>query len=342
MDLSAPAFSLDGTPVSMGEVLVVGEISGLLDAQVELHIASLSVELFAEHAGFELDRAQIQAGVNSWRKTNDQISADQTRLWLERHNLELDDLVAHVNRRLLLQSAAPERVERAKAECVPTGSQVAETLVASIAFGGHLESLVNDVARRAAANPVDDPVAMNEATRTLTAGRTRSWFALPADAHARAAAIEARFTIHRDQLLTHDARIKALSRDRQALSRVEFVQAQFSDEAVAREAICCMREDGEWLEVLGDNLGFETVRQTSFVEDLDDGAIPALLASAPVGEAIGPTFEGGAWIVLEILSRIVPDLAVPEVKRRIDARIVRRGLAPALERRVRMHYGVQL
>jgi len=108
---------------------------------------------------------------------------------------------------------------------------------------------------------------------------------------------------------------------------------------MAREAVATLREDKRmWLEQLAHGLGVEPTRRERYVEELSNTAMATRLATAAVGEAVGPETVDGSFLVFEVLSRRDASFDDPEVVRRVQRALRRRAFSSAIERRVRFHY----
>jgi hypothetical protein len=109
----------------------------------------------------------------------------------------------------------------------------------------------------------------------------------------------------------------------------------FPEEAAAREALLCLREDGDFSAALPDPPG-ETApgRRRAPLCDFEPELRPALLG-AQTGDALGPARTGDGWRVTRVVARTVPADHDEAVRRRAAAAVADRAVRREVERRVR-------
>jgi hypothetical protein len=105
----------------------------------------------------------------------------------------------------------------------------------------------------------------------------------------------------------------------------------FPEEATAREALLCLREDGDFSGSPG-----APGRRRAHLCDFEPELRPALLG-ARAGDALGPARMAEGWRVTRVLAREVPADDDGEVRPRAAAAVQDRAVRREVERRVRWH-----
>jgi hypothetical protein len=111
----------------------------------------------------------------------------------------------------------------------------------------------------------------------------------------------------------------------------ELEWVSFPEEATAREALLCLREDGDFSAALIEAV---TGRRRAHLCDFEPQLRPALVG-AQAGDALGPARMAEGWRVTRVLSRRVPTDDDDEVRRMAVAAVQDRAVRREVEQRVR-------
>jgi len=327
MELDRGAFKLDGALVSQAEVLAAARIAGLLDGVARDVAAGLAAAALAAEEGIEVEAEDLQAAVDAWRGERDLIAAAAARRGYGEHGLALDDLVDHVERRALRARLAAREAE-ALERFAPDAGDVAALVPPAAAFEGLLPRLAEAAALRAVA----------PAPRRCGGARGR------AAAHRRRARDRRRARCrHRPRGRLPPGRPGDRRRRKGPRARAR-PRSRGPHRSRRRDRAPALRARGSRAPPLrARGRGAARDRPPRAPARRSSAAAPsprtggptrlrARLASARPGEALGP-FDDLA--VYQLLRRDGPALGDPDVRRRLEARLVDRALAPEVLRRVR-------
>jgi hypothetical protein len=139
-------------------------------------------------------------------------------------------------------------------------------------------------------------------------------------------AIEAAYGKHCDTLLGPEARQRELLALRLPLTRFETEMIEVESLDAAREALFCVREDGMSMEEVATEGGYPYRRADFILEDLPVDAQHRFL-SVSAGEVLKPLAHGDGFELCRILKKIEPQPNDPNVKSRIDQRLIDRHFA---------------
>jgi hypothetical protein len=119
-------------------------------------------------------------------------------------------------------------------------------------------------------------------------------------------------------------------------TRVDCRFLVFADEAPAREAALCVREDGRSIDEVAGDAGLAIEHGRFYIEEAPRALRAHLLAAHP-GELTGPVAVDDVFWVLFITGRTPPSFDDAEVVERAQRRAAERALTTALQRSVRWH-----
>lgn len=346
MRYDSTAFEIDRKPVSFGAVVALGIVSGEVAAALEELRDALAADAFLDREGRGVGSEEIAPALNAWRSERGLTSAELTRHWLEVHGLELSDLVAHVSRTLAVARIG-EELERAREACPAPIDRTIQLLLDHLLYTGRLADLLQDAMLRASIEPPEDHAAYLAERRALEAmlapgggiAPLAGLFGLPAEEADEVLAIQARFLAADRRVCAPDALVAEMQRSRRNLTKVEYAEAIFAEEGVAREVIATLRDDRQmWLEQLAHHLEIEPTRHHRYVDELGSSALGTRLANGAVGEVAGPERQATGFHVYEVLGRHEPRIEDPEVRSLLERRLRKKAFAAAVERRARAHY----
>jgi len=139
-------------------------------------------------------------------------------------------------------------------------------------------------------------------------------------------AVEAAYGKHCDTLLVPEARQRELLALRLPLTRFETEMIEVESLDAAREALFCVREDGMSMEEVATEGRYPYRRADFLLEDLPVDAQHTFL-SVSAGEVLQPVAHGDGFELCRILKKIEPQPDDPNVKSRIDQRLLDRHFA---------------
>ena len=265
--------------------------------------------------------------------------------WLDRAGLTFDAWTDYLVRRLLhdrwrdrldgLLAAAPGPGEQSRTSTLPPKDSVRAPSIGSCgcwravprpAWG--IEDALDDgtpeVEPRAGRSPPDRARRLAGALpagevseRVMHLARLESAF----HARARAAA-------------TADALASQLARHRLEWTRVDLERVSFETADAAREAVCCVRDDGLTLS----EVAIESRQPVRDTRDLLERLEPELrdvVLGAGVDELVGPVAVGSRHEVVWVVGKRPADLADPLVRARAEAAVVDQMVARAILTHVR-------
>jgi hypothetical protein len=263
------------------------------------------------------DDREIEEAADAFRYDHDLIASDETLAWLDRAGLTFDAWTNYLVRRLLLARC------RDRLEDIPQG-RLASASVADVDFAaegicsGAFDRFLRTLAGRAAI-AAPDPGEITERATHL-------------------AQIESTFQARVRAATTGAALASQLARHRFEWTRVDLERMSFASADAAREAACCVREDGLTLSEVAIE-SRQPVRDTrDLLERLDPGLRQAVLG-ADVDELVGPLIVGSRHEVVWVVGKRPGDLADPIVRARAEEAVVDQMIARAILTHVRWAEG---
>jgi hypothetical protein len=295
------------------------------------------------HAAWPDDR-QIEEAANAFRYERDLITGDETISWLDRAGLTMDAWTDYLVRRLLrdrwrdrvdgLPQRPPAPVPVADVDfaaeglCSGTFDRFARVLAGRAAASVRHEDALDDGTPGVERVPVD-------CLRTEHA----VWLdALPPDEVSERimhlARLESAFCARARAAVTGHALASQLARHRLEWTRVDLERVSFDTADRAREAVCCVRDDGLTLtEVAIESR--HSVRDTRDLLERIDPELRDVVLCAGVDELVGPVAVGSRHEVVCVVDKTPADLADPLVRARAEAAVVDQMIARAILTHVR-------
>lgn len=311
----------DDDEYDVGDLVLLALAEGRWQ-QLEARLAR-GLALEREH-GYEVGAGRVADALKQFRYARRLIAGKELRDWLAGRSLTLDDVRRHSLRNILLEEYG-EDGERVAA------AALAEVLDSEAVISG----LLSETATR-----LGDLAAMAAATHAIGEPPEAAVFTLVAEAAAHPGAglnaVDAAELVRRvarmlrllsaeegfvRDVATPDAMRRCLAENGVDWLRVECEELTLEAEGAARESMLCLRVDGTPLASLSEQLGLGVGVGEHYLGDLTGDSV-AGLASAAIGEPVGPFATDDGWRVLVVRSRVAPTSEDPELARRATAAIV--------------------
>lgn len=291
--LECIAFSVGDTPVTVGDVLRAEHARGALQPVEELLAWKAACLAEADRLSLGVDEDAVDERSTAFRYERDLVAAEEIEAWLEARGLTPDEFQDHFADGQLF-SALRDQVAAPEGDTKTDWTALAAELHFSGAFPGH---------------------AVQHSRRLLV------WAASGATGEPDPAELESAYQAACTALLTPAALAQELAGARLPLTLIDYESAEFDSVDAAREALLCIRDDGMALDEVTRESGFPHSRQESLAEDVPEDQREPLLW-APLGALQGPTAFGGVFRLWRVFARTEPRLTDPEVRRRVEARVL--------------------
>ena len=271
----------------------------------------LACERRAQDRGYPFSDAAVESAGRRFRYDRGLLAGEDMEAWLERWELTVTDWFGFLRRDLLRRVWA---VDPASIEEGPDEVTVWTQAVCS----GALAHFARKLSQRAAAqrkisgsDPGDDYGGMEHFFHELCEHAVTS------------EAIDEQIAVNRMEWLRTDVRSLTLG-----------------SEDAAQEAALCVRVDGLDLEQVAVAAGGEIATQRLYLEAADPELRPHLL-SAEAGSLIGPLRLEGGFRLLELLDKLPPSAADPEIRARAERLLRARAADAAVMSEVSWHERVE-
>lgn len=298
---SLSAFQCGQRPFTLFDILQAAELQGELPQFRERWQARWLAAGCAASLGREPDAPDVEAATDEFRYARDLVSAEECDRWLAQLGLKFSDLSSSVSRGLqagLAEEAPPagELTDLAEGE---------EAFFIDAILAPEFPGWARALAWRAALAVEQDLWgggdfgSVNEVWRPWDACYRSTCAALAIPGRQQ----------------------RGLQQQWMNLTRVTFETGGFDSESAAREAICCVREDGVSLAEVARMNDFPCQTLEALVEDLP-AEWRAVLASARPGDVNLVTGGDSGIQVVRLLARKEPRLDEPSVSARINQQLI--------------------
>jgi hypothetical protein len=333
MDLAAWDRGVFATPrrtVTISDTIRAAQFRGELEASWRrvLTLAESGKSAIEPHG------EELQARSERFRMDRDLITAEETERWLDERGLTLEDFSDFLMRdsEALVETANSEMPEQLDYVLAP--QVLRDVLRVDLLFTGEFDRLAARFAWRIAAREADgsvigeDPVERERARFYERCGMSHtnlaSWLGgLECDQawFNDMLELEAVFRQRSAALLTSRSLERMLQSLRLPLTRFQLELMELDSSDVAREALQCVREDGEPMEEVARSARYPFRRLNVLYEDLPKDLQQKLLCAMP-GEVLGPLERAGGFQLCRVLQKTELDAADDEVRRRAAYKII--------------------
>lgn len=310
---------------------------GQLDVKWKEFLHQVAAERRADELDLETDESAISSAAEAFRYEYDLITAEETEGWLANRGLTLDDFADYLTREYYA-STLEEEIIPDEIEYPSAAAELRQSFLAELILSGELDRMTSDLIMRLAARcagkelPTDTIGAEKRKflhRNGITSAQLADWLEqLKRDSKwlDEMLAVEAAYGKHCDTLLVPEARQRELLALRLPLTRFETEMIEVESLDAAREALFCVREDGMSMEEVATEGRYPYRRADFLLEDLPVDAQHTFL-SVSAGEVLQPIAHGDGFELCRILKKIEPQPDDPNVKSRIDQRLLDRHFA---------------
>jgi hypothetical protein len=276
----------------------------------------------AAATGLAPEPRAIEEAVENFRYARDLVAGDECEAWLAARGLAYSDLVESVTRRLRAELVAGEAEDGEAEDGVAEADEARLETEALLAdeFAHWARQLARRVAAAAEAGLEPDPeLPVSE-----------FW-----------AGIEQAYREAEAALLTPEARQRELAARRLALMRLHLEVAEFHSAGAAREAWCCVREDGAELAAVAQENGLPVQVIEQFLGDLPEEWALRVQSARP-GDVVLHQPADASWVAVAVKGRREPALDDPDVVARIDAALAERHFGELESKHIRWRIRVEV
>jgi hypothetical protein len=329
----------DGHIHTVSDVVVAAHFRGELNEPWRRMLQRLAADEMAAERDLEVGSDALQALSDEFRSDRDLITAEETERWLELRGLSLDDFNDYFVRiywgDVLAAKAAPEEIEY-----VVAPEELRERMTVELLLSGDIDRMATELSWQVASRRampergVDRDVLAGERALFLERtqiddegvaawldglGRDQAWL-------DEMLALAATYRRARAMLVTDEMCRAELAAVRLPLTKIDVETIELESRNAAKEALMCVRNDGISLAEVAAESSYPHQRGTILLEDLPDDLHERVLCAAP-GELLEPVPHGDGFQVCQIHQKTDPTLADPEVRVRIEERILEQAFA---------------
>jgi hypothetical protein len=348
--LSRPTFSIGEKSFTWQDVVLAAILRGDWMAIEQQAILGLSLVEWAEENDTSPTEEDLDAAGQEFRYERDLVTAEEMEAWLGRCGLTVEEWMDYIERSLLRQREQEGSLEDVPDDAMTEG-EVGDCVVAEAICSGELARFADTlaahaaIAERAAEDAAGQTEPSDEAELEQLVARTQRSLAssgldLPAEASrdriAELARLELAFR-RRSQAVLTDAAIRAqVEAHRLDWIRIDVRDLGFPDEAAAKEAALCLREDGATLESVAAEAHTEVKDGHYYIDDADPDARPLLLSATPE-ELVGPLQFPDGFHLLYVCGKTMPSDENSEIRRRAKEALIVSISEHESQTRVRWH-----
>jgi len=311
--LEGPCFAVDGEVYQWQDVFAYAQTSGRWADLLQSARAGVACTMHADASPAEEERleALVDAAGDEFRYARDLLTADEMEAWLAERGLTARTWLESVRRRVLLELWA-EQVDDLVARYSPASEDVDAALASD---------MVCEDGHRALAERFAAVAAAAVAAGGVSPGEDRY-------AALRAAAERFRATVVTDEALRRE-----ISSHQMDWVRIDCRAVEFEDQAEAREAALCLREDGLPLEEVAEAAHVSVGALSFYLDEIDTEERSRFLASH-AGSVVGPIPVEDVHILYCVDAKVMPSVADPAVHERASAIISSRAVEVEAQQRV--------
>jgi hypothetical protein len=325
------------------DVFLGAMLRGEWDAFEQRLIEGLACEADARAQEAWPDEGLIDDAAAAFRYDRDLITRDETLAWLDRAGITLEDWTNALVRGLLRNERGADLAELASryraALAIPATAFAADG-ICSDDFDRWATTLAGRAAIAAAmpqpqSSDRFDAVARADVVRQRYSAWLEGLDVEQIDERLRhIAQLEQRFSVHVRAATTTDALASQVARNRMDWTRVDLERLLLDSENAAREAVCCVREDGLSLIEVAMESG-RAIRDTRVLLESLEPELQDAVLSAGIDQLLGPIAVDAGYEVVWVAGKATADLGDPLVRARAEAAVVEQVVSRAVLSHVR-------
>ena len=305
---------------------------GELEERWLTFLRHLAAEERADELELELDESAISAAAEEFRYRHDLITAEETEAWLANRGLTFEDFSDYFARQYCM-GALDEGFSLEQIEYTAADPGLRQLFVGELILSGALGDMTTKLmwrlaARCAGKEPSSEAIAAEKRKFlhriSIEPAQLARWLeALDRDQQwlDETLASEAVYGALCDTLLVPEARQRELMALRLHLTRFEIEVIELESQDAAKEALCCVREDGMSMEEVATEERYPYRRADLFLEDVPVDAQQKYLSVSP-GDLLEPMPHGDGFELCRIIKKVEPRLEDPTVQSRVDQRLL--------------------
>jgi hypothetical protein len=260
--------------------------------------------------------AEVSAAAAAFRRRHRLISAEDTERWLAERRLSVSAWMDHIRRTVARARHLDQLDGLPPAE---VGDEATRQWASGVSSGLYATFAASLAERAAAADWLAE-------AGTPTGHQGDRW-----------AVLEVAYAAFRREAATERAVAEEMVTRRLDWIALELEWVSFPEEAMAREALLCLKEDGDFSAARpAESAMAGSGRRRAHLCDFEPELRPALVG-ARAGDALGPSRIGEGWRVTRVVDRKVPAGDDEEVRRLAEAAVADRAVHREVARRVRWH-----
>lgn len=343
-------FSCGNGSYSFNDVIDAAFFRGELDPSWVEMLRSVAAEKQAAELELEIDEAAIDLASENFRYQFDLITAEETEQWLEARGLTLDEFsdffARHYWDSMLKGKVAGEEIDYLTAP-----ADLRELFIAELILSGGLDEMAMRLGWRVAARSeadggnVEPALILSEQQRFFTRvgieatqladllhrlGRDNRWF-------EEMLQMEALFRSTCGLLVTPEAREREFRPLRLPLTRFAVEILELESQEAAREALLCVRNDGLSMAEVAKEGRYPWRCADVLLEDLPEDSRQKFI-SVPPGSVLDPIPRGDGFQLWRVLAKKDPNPEDPDVRERIDQRIIDRHFSELCAKHIRWRF----
>jgi hypothetical protein len=323
-------FSCGGRDFTVRDVIDAAHFRGELEPFWRTLLLRQAAEEKAAATDAEPDETAIDEAAVAFRYQYDLITAEETEAWLEARGLTLSDFSEYFARVQWGEMFAG-RIDPPAREFADARAEERELLAADLILGGDFDPLAARLAWRVAAfdaangevKEEEQPLARLDAAAI---GRDENWL-------QEMSQMEAAYRARCEQRLSAEARQRELGSLRLPLTRFDVEMIELESRDAASEAFLCVRDDGMSMQEVAEEGRYPFRRTELVLEQIPDDLQQKFLSSTP-GSLLEPTAREDGYILTKLVQKKEPSLDDPEVRARVERRILERHFSDVSSGRI--------
>jgi hypothetical protein len=340
------AFSVGEAQYSWSDAAVAAVLRREWASLEEQTRRGLALAARAEAAESSSSEEELEAAAEEFRYERDLVTAEEMEDWLDRRGLTVEDWMNYIERATVRQSSLGEG-EEALASFAPSDEEIAGCILTEAICSGALERFAQTLAGRAAIAQrsaaevgVGEEPSVPEIERAARdCAEAFSRITLPPASRERLAELLRLERLYGawSRRFADPAAIRTLiDAHRLDWIRFDLRDLGFSDEAAAREAALCVREDSEPLEAVAQEAHRPIAKTRPYLAEVEESARPGLLSARP-GDLVGPVAVGDEFHLYELCGKTPPSEQDPEIRSRAQDALLAKIVEHEIAARVHWH-----